>query len=58
MKKRLYQSPLATIVDVEHEGLICDSVRLNLRVKPLENMNDPSNWEDEDEAPESFWIKS
>ena len=62
MKKRLYQSPLATFVDVEQEGFICDSVRLNVRVKGLKNVNDPDNWELDDEgdpvAPEEFFFKS
>ena len=62
MKKQLYQSPLATYVDVENEGIICDSVRLNLRVKGLRNINDPDNWDVDDEGnpiePEEFFFKS
>lgn len=54
MKKRYYQSPRVTFVDVEQEGLICDSVRLNLRVKELDHVNDF----DGDVAPEEFYFKS
>ena len=56
MKKQLYLSPHITFTDVEQEGLICTSVRFNLKVQELENINDKT-FED-DETPEEFYFKS
>lgn len=55
MKKRYYQSPRVTLVNVDQEGLICDSVRLNVRIKELDNMN---YLEEGEEASEEFFFKS
>ena len=41
--KKTYQAPHVTVADVDLEGLICQSVRFNLQVKELQNMNDPED---------------
>ena len=41
--KKTYEAPHVTVTEVDLEGLICNSVRFNIRVDSLENMNDPRN---------------
>ena len=41
--KKDYLVPHVTVTEVDLEGLICNSVRFNIRVDSLENMNDPNN---------------
>ena len=41
--RKTYQSPRTKVAEVDLEGLICNSVRFNVRVNPLENMNDPND---------------
>lgn len=41
--KKTYQVPHVTVAEVDLEGIICDSVILNVRVNSLENMNNPNN---------------
>ena len=41
--KKIYLSPVTTVAEVDLEGIICDSVILNVRVNSLENMNNPNN---------------
>lgn len=52
MIKERYMSPRVTFTDVEQEGLLCNSIRLNLHMQELENMNAV---EDSDEE---FYFKS
>ncbi len=42
-QKRVYDSPHTKVVEVDLEGVICDSVIFNVRVNSLENMNNPNN---------------
>ena len=41
--RKTYQSPCTKVAEVDLEGLICNSVRFNVRVNSLENMNDSDN---------------
>ena len=41
--KKIYLSPVTTVAEVDLEGIICDSVILNVRVNSLDNMNNPNN---------------
>ena len=41
--KKIYLSLVTTVAEVDLEGIICDSVILNVRVNSLENMNNPDN---------------
>lgn len=41
--RKTYQVPRAAVSEVDLEGLICNSVRFNIQVNELENMNDPNN---------------
>lgn len=41
--KKTYQVPHVTVADVDLEGLICNSVRFNVQVNSLENMNNPTD---------------
>ena len=42
-KTRKYQSPFSKVTEVSFESNFCNTVRFNVQVKELENMNDPSN---------------
>ena len=42
-RKKDYLCPSTKTAVVDLEGLICESVRLNMRVMDLDNMNDPTN---------------
>ena len=54
--KEIYHSPRTVVSDVDLEGIICGSVRFNVRAKSLENMNDPngSNYDEN----EKFYFES
>ena len=41
--RKTYQSPCTKVTEVDLEGLICNSVRFNVQVNELQNMNDPEN---------------
>ena len=41
--KKTYQAPRFTVAEVDLEGLVCSSVRFNVQVNSLENMNDPGD---------------
>lgn len=56
MKGKLYVSPdLKVLEAIEPEGLICSSMRFNVHVQELENMN---VYEDEEGFEEEFYFKS
>ena len=42
-KTRKYQAPTALVTHVALERNFCQSVRFNVQVKELENMNDPDD---------------
>lgn len=42
-KKKTYKAPLTAVSEVDLEGLVCSSVRFNVQVDSLENMNDPND---------------
>ena len=52
--RKTYQSPRTKVAEVDLEGLICQSVRFNIQVKELENMN-PAEGET---ASEVFYFES
>ena len=41
--RKTYQSPRTKVAEVDLEGLICNSVRFNVQVNELQNMNDPDD---------------
>jgi hypothetical protein len=41
--RKTYQSPCTKVTEVDLEGLICQSLRFNVRARSLENMNDPDD---------------
>ena len=41
--KKIYQTPHTAVTEVDLEGLVCNSVRFNVQVNSLENMNDPND---------------
>ena len=42
-KTRKYQAPSALVTQMALESNFCQTVRFNLQVKELENMNDPDD---------------
>ena len=42
-KRKAYESPHTKVAQVDLEGLICNSVRFNVQVNSLKNMNDPND---------------
>ena len=42
-KTREYQAPSALVTQMAFESNFCQTVRFNLQVKELENMNDPDD---------------
>ncbi len=52
--KKDYLAPRSVVAEVDLEGLICNSVRFNVRVKDLENMN-PADGETSSEV---FYFES
>ena len=42
-KTRKYQSPFSKVTEVSFESNFCNTVRFNVQVKELENMNDPND---------------
>ena len=42
-KNTRYQSPLSKVTEVSFESNFCNTVRFNVQVKELENMNDPTD---------------
>ena len=42
-KNTRYQSPLSKVTEVSFESNFCQTVRFNVQVKDLENMNDPTD---------------
>ena len=42
-KTRKYQAPYAVVTHVAFESNFCQTVRFNVQVKELENMNDPND---------------
>lgn len=41
-KTRKYQAPVAKVTHMELESNFCQTLRFNIQVKELENMNDPT----------------
>ncbi len=42
-KTRKYQAPAAVVTQMALESNFCQTVRFNVQVKELENMNDPES---------------
>ena len=42
-KSRMYHAPSAKVTHMALESNFCQTVRFNVQVKELENMNDPDN---------------
>ena len=42
-KNTRYQTPLSKVTEVSFESNFCNTVRFNVQVKELENMNDPTD---------------
>ena len=42
-KNTRYQSPLSKVTEASFESNFCNTVRFNVQVKELENMNDPDD---------------
>ena len=42
-KSRKYQTPCAAVTDMALENNFCATVRFNVQVNELENMNDPND---------------
>ena len=55
-KTRKYQAPAALVTQMALESNFCQTVRFNVQVKELENMNDPES-ENFDET-EVFYFES
>ncbi len=55
-KTRKYQAPSAVVTQMALESNFCQTVRFNVQVKELENMNDP-NSENFDDT-EVFYFES
>ena len=55
-KTRKYQAPVALVTHMVLERNFCQSVRFNVQVKDLENMNDPES--DNYDASEVFYFES
>ena len=51
-QRKAYDSPHTVVTEVDLEGIICGSVRFNVRVKDLENVNADSS------ADEVFYFES
>ena len=56
-QKARYVTPRVTGASALLQDLICDSVRFNIQVDPLQNMNDPTNATG-DYNGESFYFES
>jgi hypothetical protein len=55
-KTRKYQAPVALATHMVLESNFCQTVRFNVQVKELENMNDPES--DSYDASEAFYFES
>jgi hypothetical protein len=55
-KTRKYQAPSAVVTQMALESNFCQTVRFNVQVKDLENMNDPES--DNYDASEVFYFES
>ena len=55
-KTRKYQAPSAKVTHMALESNFCATVRFNVQVKDLENMNDPES--DNYDASEVFYFES
>ena len=53
--KKDYLAPRSVVAEVDLEGLICNSVRFNVQVKELDNMNPASP---EETSSEVFYFES
>lgn len=58
-KTRKYQAPLALATQMALESNFCATVRFNVQVKELQNMNDPDDpMGVSDDAAEAFYFES
>lgn len=55
-QKKDYLAPNTLVSEVDLEGIICGSVRFNVRARSLENMNDPDG--DNYDPNEVFYFES
>lgn len=55
-KTRKYQAPYAKVTHVAFESNFCQTVRFNVQVNDLENMNDPES--ESYDASEVFYFES
>ena len=55
-KTRKYQAPAAVVTQMALESNFCQTVRFNVQVKELENMNDPES--DSFDDTEVFYFES
>ena len=55
-KTRKYQAPSVKVTHMALESNFCQTVRFNVQVKDLENMNDPES--DAYDASEGFYFES
>lgn len=56
-KTRIYHAPSAKVTQMALESNFCQTVRFNVQVKELDNMNDPND-SDGDYNGESFYFES
>ena len=56
-EKQTYRTPHIAVTEMDLEGLICNSVLLNVRVRDLDNVNAGQGLSADDEA-EAFYIES
>ena len=56
-KTRKYQTPSVKVTQMALESNFCETLRFNVQVKELENMNDPND-SDGDYNGESFYFES
>ena len=55
-QSRMYHAPTARVMQMALESNFCQTVRFNVQVKELENMNDPNS--ENYDADEVFYFES
>ncbi len=55
-QSRMYHAPTARVTQMALESNFCQTVRFNVQVKELENMNDPNS--ENYDADEVFYFES
>ena len=56
-QSRMYHAPTARVTQMALESNFCQTLRFNVQVKELDNMNDPND-SDGDYNGESFYFES